>query len=87
MKLDDCSLDNISASVATMNCVAQILIGIIESVDWQTLGIKINIKILFCLLSDVKCVGAQKWNRLYHKFVILIHNLKINSDGKWTHGK
>lgn len=68
MKLDDCSLDNISASVATMNCVAQILIGIIESVDWQTLGIKINIKIMFCLLSDVKCVVfCQMSNALMHR--------------------
>lgn len=30
----------------------QILIDVIESVDWQTLGIKINIKILFCQMPN-----------------------------------
>lgn len=49
--MDDCSLDNRNA---TVNCVVQILIDTVESVDWQTLSIKINVNILFCLLSDVK---------------------------------
>lgn len=43
-----------------MNCVVQTLIGIIESVEWQTLDIKISIKILFNLF-------CQMSNELVHR--------------------
>lgn len=65
-----------------MNCVVQILIGIIESVDWQTLGIKNNIKYYFVRYQIGWCTdGSTKvcdTNTLFES---------CNSDRKWTLGK